>query len=243
MEICLPFKFIKESNEALQMDTQMMTVNNLFGHWFTDIDISHYPDDMGIFLTANSVDIYQYSIAPIKYLPEKSVKKLLKTMFILISKFTKPKMLIEDPIMENYIFQKYVCRIPLSLIVDLGLVNFSLKTNTKIILTLEINMNKLVVPNKKVTAVTDNPDALIQFFDRSYISYQKINLTKGADLSFTSILRFKTALMRCILPSPYQQIFEVNTGQQSLTCIFKGAINLLFIINYINTRLFMIVII
>ena len=80
MEICLPFKFIKESNEALQMDTQMMTVTNLFGHWFTDIDISHYPDDMRIFLAANSVDIYQYSIAPIKYLPEKSVKKLLKTM-------------------------------------------------------------------------------------------------------------------------------------------------------------------
>ena len=152
-------------------------------------------------------------------------------------------MLIEDPIMKNYIFQKYVYRIRLSLIVDLGLVNFLLKTNTKIVLTPEINMNKIVVPKKKVTAVTDNPDALIQFFDRFYISYQKINLTKGADLSFTSILRFKTASRQCILPSPYQQIFAVNTGQQSLTCIFKGAINLFFIINYINTRLFTIVII
>ena len=28
-----------------------MTVNNFFGHWFTDIDIRHYPDDKRILLT------------------------------------------------------------------------------------------------------------------------------------------------------------------------------------------------
>ena len=80
MEICLPLKFTKKTNKALQMDAQMMTVNNFFGHWFTDIDIRRYPDDMMILPTNNSVDIYQYSNAQMKYLPEKSVKKLLKTM-------------------------------------------------------------------------------------------------------------------------------------------------------------------
>ena len=80
MEICLPLKFTKKSNKALQMDAQMMTVNNFFVHWFTDIDIRRYPDDMMILPTNNSVDIYQYSNAQMKYLPEKSVKKLLKTM-------------------------------------------------------------------------------------------------------------------------------------------------------------------
>ena len=35
---------------------------------------------MRILPTNNSVDIYQYSKAQMKYLPEKSVKKLLKTM-------------------------------------------------------------------------------------------------------------------------------------------------------------------
>ena len=48
----------------------------------------------------------------------------------------------------------------------LGLVNFSFKTDLRIILTLERNMNKLVESNKKVTAIPDNPDALIQFYDR-----------------------------------------------------------------------------
>ena len=62
------------------MDAQMMMVKKLFGHWFTDIDIRRYPDDMRILPTNNSVDIYQYFNAQMKYLPEKSVKKLLKTM-------------------------------------------------------------------------------------------------------------------------------------------------------------------
>ena len=88
---------------------------------------------------------------------------------------------------------------------------------------LERNMNKLFESNKKVTAIPDNPDALIQFYDRPYISYQEINLTKGTDLYFTSILRSETALRQGVLPSLYQQLFEVNTGTQSFTCTFKGA--------------------
>ena len=80
MEMCLPLRFTKKSNKNLQMDGQMITVNNFFGHWFTDIDITRYPDDMRILPTNNSVDIYQYSNAQMKYLPEISVKNLLKTM-------------------------------------------------------------------------------------------------------------------------------------------------------------------
>ena len=188
------------------MDVQMMTVNNCFWHWFTDIDIKRYPDDMGILPTNDSVDIYQYSNAKMKYLLEKWVKKLLKT--ILYSndpvyltknvdkrlhndnsdaKRTDPNLTYHLAQLKDYIFEKHVHRILLSLIGDLGLVNFLFKTNTKIILTLERNMNRLFESHKKVTAIPDNPDALIQFYDRPYISYQEINLTKGADLYFTSI--------------------------------------------------------
>ena len=58
-----PVKIYKKSNKALQMDAQMMKVNNFFGHWFTDIAIRHYPDNLRILPTNNSVDIYQYSSA------------------------------------------------------------------------------------------------------------------------------------------------------------------------------------
>ena len=242
MEICLPLKFTKKSNKALQMDTQMITVNNFLGYCFTDIDIRRYPDDMRILPTNNSVDVYQYSNAQMKYLPEKSVKKLLKTMLysnkpVYLAantdrrpnndtdddKRSDPNLTYRLAQLKNYIFQKHVHRIPLGLVVDLGLVNVSMKTDTRIIITLERNMNKLFESNKKVTAIPDSPDALIQIYDRPYISYQEISLTKGADLYFTGILRSETALRQGVLPSPYQQLFEVNTGTQDFTCTFKGA--------------------
>ena len=197
---------------------------------------------MRILPTNTSVDIYQYSNAQMKYFPEKSVKKLLKTMLysnkpVYLTKYvdkrsyndnsdakrTDPNLTYRLAELKYYIFEKHVYRIPVSLIVDLGLVNFSFKTNTKIILTLERNMNKLFESNKKVTAIPENPDALIQFYNRPYISYQEINLTKGASIYFTGILRSEAALRQGLLPSPYQQFFEINTGTQSFTCIFKGA--------------------
>ena len=241
MKICLPLKFTKKSNKTQKMDVQMMTVNNFFGHWFIGIDIRHYPDHIRILPTNNSVDIYQYSKSQMKYLPEKSVKKLLKTMLY----SNKPLYLAKDvdrrpnndeddnkrsdlnltyriAQLKDYIFEKHVYRIPLSLIVDLGLVNFSMKTDTQIILTLERNMNKLFESNKKLAAIPENPDALVQIYDRPYISYQEINLTRSADIYYNGILRSETALREGILLSPYQQLFEINTGTQTYTCTFKG---------------------
>ena len=135
---------------------------------------------MRILPTNNSVDIYQYSNAQMKYLPEKSVKKLLKTMLYSNkpvyltknvdrrshndnsdAKRTDPNLANRLAQLKDYIFEKHVYRIPLSLIVDLGLVNFSFKTDTKIILMLERNMNKLFESNKKVTTIPDNIDASI----------------------------------------------------------------------------------
>ena len=98
-----------------------------------------------------------------------------------------------------------------------------MKTDTKIIITLEKNMNKLFESNKKVTAISDNPDTLIHIYERPYISYQEINLTKSADIYFNGILRSETASRQGVLRSPYQQLFEINTGTQTYTCTFKGA--------------------
>ena len=206
MEICIPIKFTKISNKAQQMDANIMTVNNFFGHWFSDIDIRRYPDDMMILPTNNSVDIYQYSNAQMKYLPVKSVKKLLKTMLYsnkLVylaenvdrrpnndnddNKRSDQNLTYRIAQLRNYIFEKNVYRIQLTLLCDLGKVNFATKTDTRIIITLERNLNKLFESNKKVAAIPDNPDALIQIYDRQYVSYQEISLTQGADIYFTGI--------------------------------------------------------
>ena len=108
--------------------------------------------------------------------------------------------------------------------VDLGLVNFAKKADTKFLFTLQRNMNKLFETTKKAAAIPDEPDALIQFQDRSYISYQKLNLTKTFDIYFSGILRAETALRMGVLPAPYQQLFDINKGIQALTVTFKGGL-------------------
>ena len=84
-------------------------------------------------------------------------------------------------------------------------------------------MNKLFETNKKLAAVPATPDALINIYDRPYISYQELKLTETSDVYLSGILRSETALRQGVLLSPYQQLFEINTGTQSFTCTFKGA--------------------
>ena len=84
-------------------------------------------------------------------------------------------------------------------------------------------MNKLFETNKNGAAIPEAPDALIQFHDRPYIAYEEINLTKTMDIYLSGILRSEQALRMGVLPSPYQQEFEIATGTQSLTVTFKGA--------------------
>ena len=103
------------------------------------------------------------------------------------------------------------------------MVNFASKTDLRIIITLERNLNKLSESNKRVSTVPENPDAFINIYDRPFISYQEVSLTKNADLYFTGILRSKTALRQGVLPASYQQEFEIAVGMQSFTCAFKGA--------------------
>ena len=99
---------------------------------------------------------------------------------------------------------------------DLGLADFPMKTYTQFLFTLERNMNKLFEITKKLAAIPSEPDALIQFHDRPYIAYQEITPTQNFDIYFSGIIRSETAVRIGVLPAPYQQLFEVNKGIQSL---------------------------
>ena len=107
------------------------------------------------------------------------------------------------------------------MLIDLGLINFAIKIDTKFLFTLQRNMNKLFETTKK-DAIPDETDALIQFHDGPYISYQEISLTKTFDVYLSGILRSETALRMGVLPAPYQQLFEINKGTQSLTVTLRA---------------------
>ena len=116
-----------------------------------------------------------------------------------------------------------VYRIPLLYLCELGKVNFSINTDTRINIILERNLNKLFESNKVATAIPENPDAHINFFARPYISYQETHLTQQAGLYQNGILRSRTALRQGVVPAPFQQEFEVAVGTQNFTCLFQGA--------------------
>ena len=64
------------------------------------------------------------------------------------------------------------------MLVDLGLINFAMKTDTKFLFTPQRNMNKLF-ETIKAAAIPDEPDALIQFHDWPYISYTSLRRLNG----------------------------------------------------------------
>ena len=100
----------------------------------------------------------------------------------------------------------------LGMLVDLGLINFAMKTDTKFLFTL----NKLFETTKKAVTIPDELDVHIQFHDRPYISYQEIPLTKTFDVYLSGVLRSEIALRMGVLPAPYQQLFETNKIQMQL---------------------------
>ena len=118
-------------------------------------------DDISILPTNNTVDIYTYSEKMLKHLPAKSLDRIKETLL-----YDKEKVIIPGgrerrsstsntpgdrtdanltsriADFHGLIGQKLYCRIPLKYFVNLGLVNFPEKTDTKFIFLLKSNMNK-----------------------------------------------------------------------------------------------------
>ena len=210
MELVLPIQFTKSTNNAAQMDGNIITVNNFFGHWITDIDIRRYPDDKRILPTNNNVDVYQFSNTQMKYLLKDSFATLLKSFLYSnrpvyldgnvdrrlnnsddVNKRSDPNLTYRIADLKDLFFLKKYYSISLGMLVDLVFVNFAMKADTKFIYTLKRSMNKLFETTKK--AIPDEPDALIQFHDRPYILYEEISLTKTFDVYLSGILRAETA--------------------------------------------------
>ena len=243
MEIVLPIKLMKKSNKSTNIDGNLIPVNNFLCRWFTDIDIKRYPDDLRILPTDKTIEIHDYAESQLKYLPKDSLKKIRKSIL-----YTNAAVYLsgnEDRRNNNAatealrgdgnlvyrknnfptryaLEQEY--RIPLGLITDLGLCNFPIQTDTRIVITLERNLNKLFEDLTKRAAIpTTDPDASIEFYDRPYVSYQEIILTPTWESYLKDILKDQDGVRMGVLPNPYQQTFEVASGAQTVSVDFQGA--------------------
>ena len=194
---------------------------------------------MKILPTDKTLEIYDYANAQLKYLPEDSVKKILKPLLYsnkkvyldadtdqrannndTAEKRSDPNLTYRVAQLAAHIHGKNEYRIPLGLLYDLGLCNFPVQRNTRFTITLERNLNKLFEDNAKVDAIPNNPDASIEFWDRPYIDYQEITLTSAWEAYLKTIQRNEAALRMGVLPNPFQQTSEIAAGSQTVSVDF-----------------------
>ena len=176
--VVLSIQIKKETDKTADIDATMITVNNFFACWLKEIDIKRYPDDVRITPTNNTVSVADYSAQIMKHMPNKSLNTIKKTLLYNKEAVYLPQdrdrrvnntdtdayrtdKNLDSRItgFQDQLGKKNFYRIPLKFFTDLDLVNFTHNTDTKFILTLESNLNKLFKQNKKQTTIPRNPNA------------------------------------------------------------------------------------
>ena len=74
VHLVFPMKIKKSTNNATDLDATLMTVNHFFAHWIKEIDIKQYGDEIPILPLINTVDIYKYSDAMLKFKEDDALK-------------------------------------------------------------------------------------------------------------------------------------------------------------------------
>ena len=74
-------RFRKLTNAAANLDATLITVNNLFAHWIKKINKTKYGTNKQLITSTTPHEIYHYSEAMLKHLPEKALKKFENIIF------------------------------------------------------------------------------------------------------------------------------------------------------------------
>ena len=68
-------KIKKSSNEASDIDTNLITSKKIFARLIKEISINRYRNEKHLIPTFSSYGIYEYPDSMLKHLPKKSIKK------------------------------------------------------------------------------------------------------------------------------------------------------------------------
>ena len=80
IHICFPIKIKKKTNQALNIDGNLITANNFFALWVKEISITKYGSNKELQPTFSPYEIYQYSDSMLKHLPSDALKTVAKTL-------------------------------------------------------------------------------------------------------------------------------------------------------------------
>ena len=75
--ICFYMKIKKSTNEASDIDDDLITVDNFFAHLVKEISVTKYGSDKELIPTFSPYEVYQYWDSMLKHLPKSALSKLL----------------------------------------------------------------------------------------------------------------------------------------------------------------------
>ena len=115
---------------------------------------------------------------------------------------------------------KYVYRIHLRYLCDLGKINFPTKVDLKICCTLQTGMKQHFQSKKKVAAI-GAPNVQIVFVRVPYLQYEQILLTKNFRQYLETIILSSKVLRMGIQKTLYKKTYKLQAGSQEFTVDFK----------------------
>ena len=248
----------------------MITVNNFFAHWIKEISITKYGTNKELTPTTTPQEIYQYSEAMLKHLSAKSLKIIENDLLHSKEEVVIPynldrrfhgmvkdanNQVIHNVVRSDGNFRdreanfrsqlkdRYVYRIPLKYICDIGKTNFPIKIDMKIRLTLETDMKKLFESDKNLmgnpksgkTADSTNPndyetngtpqtpDVQFVLLKAPMIQYEQLTLDTNFRQYLETILFSDKVLRMGVQKTPYQKSYKLQAGSQDFTVDFQGA--------------------
>ena len=247
LHIVFPLKIKKSTNTVNNLNAGDITVNNFFSHWIKEIDIRKLGDDTPILPTTNTVGIYKYSDAILKYIPKKALAVIEKTLLYSKKRVRLPngedrrkKHTVAGGVNERtdeniteriqkfrtQLQTTYFYRIPLKYICGLGFVNAPIKFNTKWRLTFESDMQRLFESNTNLTDDAEYPnavDAKIILDSAPYLLYHQFLLEDTYRSYLEGAMVSNQVLRTGIKLFPYQKSYEIVVGAQSKTFTFTNA--------------------
>ena len=263
------FNLKKKSDINADIGADLITLNNFFAHWIKEISVTKYGTNKKLTPTTTPQEIYQYSDAMLKHLPAKSLKVIendllyskeevvipynLDRRFHGMVKSTNNRVIHKvirsdgnfrdrDAKFRNQLKDKYVYRIPLKYICNIGKINFPTKIDMKIRLTLKTYMKKLLESDKnhmgnpktgKLATSTDPnnfepdaippmPDVQIVLLKAPMMKYEQLTLGTNFRQYLETILFSAKVLLMRVQKTPYQKTCELQAGSQDFTVDFQG---------------------
>ena len=225
------------TDEANDIDDSLITVNNFFAHFIKEISITRYGNDKQLMSTFSSYEIYQYSDAMLKHLPEKALRKLQNVLLYSKKKVsynkttterrtynsTVPADITDDNLgnrldkFKDQLKNEYTCRIPLRYFSDIGKINFPLKIDFKIKCHPETEMKRLFESKKEIIAI-GTQEAKIIFAKVPYIQHEQFLQDKNFRPYFETLM-----ISKKILRMGMQKTYEISVGSVSLTVESYGS--------------------